>query len=100
MNWNKFGILLIWAFVGFIYHVLLKLMSAYRRPDFKFSIFIHRNWIPFLTSFWAIIIVVGLSCTNEVLLAKIDNFEAVFVGYSGSSFLKNLLKKRETKTNT
>jgi len=89
-----------WAMAGLVFHLLTKLMNAYRIKNFNVGIFVHRNWIPFLTSFWAIIIVMGLVCVNDPMVAHMDSFKAVFIGYSGSSFLKNLLKRHENKTNT
>jgi len=100
MNWGEFISLIFWALAGLIFHYLTKLVNAYRRKDFNISIFLHRNWIPALASFWAIVIVIGLVASNSFLSDKFDSFEAVFLGWSGSSFLKNLLKRHETKTNT
>jgi len=100
MNWGEFISLIFWALAGLIFHYLTKLNNAYRRKDFNTGVFVHRNWIPALVSFWAIIIVIALVSTNSYLSDKFDSFEAVFLGWSGSSFLKNLLKRHETKTNT
>ena len=82
--------------MGLVFFYLLKFKTAYMtKSGFSIGSFLVKNWVSALVSVWAILIIIGLTSSSEFLSEKIDNFEAVFIGWSGTDFLKGLLKKRE-----
>jgi len=101
MEWNYFIELFLWALAGFVLHVLVKMTNAKtRKPDFALGIFLEKNLLQYLTSLIAITIVCALVAFAEFSVPAFPGseniaFMMVFVGYSGASFLKNLLKKKE-----
>ena len=98
MNWTEFWSLIFFALGGQIFFVLLKLKTAFARKDFTWTTFTQKNWMSILASFWGIIMAILLVASSEFLSDKIDNFEAVFIGWSGADFLKNMFKKKEDGT--
>jgi len=97
MNWTEFWDLIFFALGGQVFFLLLKLKTAYPQIDFSWNVFLQKNWVPSLVSFWSILLAVLLISSSDFLSDKIDNFEIVFIGWSGSDFLKNMFKKKNGK---
>lgn len=94
MDWKEFFELTFFALAGQVFYLLLKLKTACTLKEFTWTRFVEKNWAPTLASFWSIALVALLVASSDFLSDKIDNFEAVFIGWSGADFLKNLFKRK------
>jgi hypothetical protein len=89
--------LILFVFLGAVIHLGFKFKAAYNKEDFKPIVFIKKNVIGSI---------MALLCGITLILLKddvfnmfgilINNFMAFFIGYTGDSMFKQLMKKAKT----
>lgn len=90
--------LLLFVFLGALIHLGFKFKQAYKKEDFSFIVFGKKNLVGSVLA-----LITGLTC---ILLKDdifnmfgilINNFTALFIGYTGDSMFKQLIKKGKSK---
>ena len=91
--------LILFVFLGAIIHLLFKLKAVVRRKDFKWSVFVIKN-LPgtLLTIILGITLVLLRDDIFEMFKIQITNILAFFIGYTGDSTFKQIMKKMQTTT--
>ena len=89
--------LILFVVLGAFIHLLFKLKSVIKRKDFKFRIFFMKNSIgSILTIALGITLILLKDDIFNMFGILINNFMAFFVGYTGDSVFKQLMKKAQT----
>lgn len=96
MNWTTFGIDYLWMLGGLLFHILLKFANAHDKPNYSWNIFIHKNWTSWILGIFAGSLMVILLVTRQEDLGWYGFVLSLLFGYSGSSLLKNLLKRAKS----
>jgi len=90
--------LILLLLLGVFIHIFLKLKTAVRKPEFQFRVFFKKHIIG--TIFIIICGVTVVILREEIFLAYgilINKTTAVFMGYSGDSVFKKLMKNKSDK---
>ena len=91
--------LILFVFLGAIIHLLFKLKAVIRRKDFKWSVFLTKNSPgTLLTIVLGITLVLLREDIFEMFKIQMTNILAFFVGYTGDSTFKQIMKKMQTTT--
>ncbi len=91
--------LILFVILGSIVHLLFKLKAVVRRKDFKWSIFFTKN-LPgtVLTIVLGFTMVLLKDDIFDMFKIQMTNMLAFFIGYTGDSFFKQIMKKMQTGT--
>lgn len=90
--------LILFVFLGALIHLGFKLKQAIQKDDFSIKVFIKNNLIGSILG-----LIVGITCILlkddifNMFGLMINNFNAVFIGYTGDSAFKQLIKKNKTR---
>jgi hypothetical protein len=91
--------LILFVVLGALIHLLFKLKAVVKRKDFKWSVFFTKN-APgsVLTIVLGITLVLLREDIFEMFKIQMTNILAFFVGYTGDSTFKQIMKKMQTST--
>ena len=91
--------LILFVILGAFIHLLFKLKAVIRRKDFKWSVFLTKNAIgSILTIALGITLILLKDDILNMFGIVINNILAFFIGYTGDSTFKQIMKKMQTTT--
>ena len=91
--------LILFVVLGAIIHLLFKLKAVIRRKDFSWAVFFKKNIAgSILTIALGVTLVLLREDIFNMFGIAINNILAFFIGYTGDSTFKQIMKKMETTT--
>ena len=91
MDWGHIGIMLAFAGVGLLLHIMIKFFKATALSDYVFQTFLRLNWRAWVTGLlWSI---VGCYIYHELSSDKGEfgcNFIGFLIGFSGGALGKDI----------
>jgi len=91
--------LILFVILGAIIHLLFKLKAVVRRKDFTWTVFLTKNSPgTLLTIILGVTLVLLREDIFEMFKIQITNILAFFIGYTGDSTFKQIMKKMQTTT--
>ena len=98
LSWAYFFQMLFICILGGIAHFVIKVIEHIKKDGyhFGFSTYLKQYYLPFTLNLTLSLIIIYVGMIDESLIV-VTPLMALIVGYSGSSFFKNLVETKKSK---